>query len=290
MTRPRGFIEAWNPRANTEEVLQQVEAILEQYQEYLPMTARQIFYRLVGAYDYPKTERDYKRLCENLQKARRSRRISMDAIRDDGLNPINQSGWDTPASFLGAIKTMARDFRLDRQEGQDSRLVVICEAAGMAPQLATVAKPYCIDVIGSGGFDSLTSKYTLARQAASCGRLTVLHVGDHDPSGVHIAKNLQEDVGAFATRLGGEFEVVRVAVLPEHIERYSLVTAPPKKTDNRSFEGETVQAEALDPSEIATLLDDAIQTRFDFDAYSNILLREEDARGALNEALAGVEL
>ena len=41
---------------------------------------------------------------------------------------------------------------LDRTAGQRTRLIVMCEAAGMVPQLASVAGPYGVTVISSGGF------------------------------------------------------------------------------------------------------------------------------------------
>ncbi len=48
-------------------------------------------------------------------------------------------------------------------------------------------------------------------------------------------------------------------MLPEHIARYDLPTAPPKKTDNRRFEGtETVQAKALPLDTLAALVETAI--------------------------------
>lgn len=63
--RPKGYAD-WRPRKKTRLVLEQVEAVLADYREHLPLTIRQVFYRLVGIYGYPKTEADYKRLCEYL--------------------------------------------------------------------------------------------------------------------------------------------------------------------------------------------------------------------------------
>ena len=72
-TRARGFIDDWSPRNKTRALLNQVQAVLDEYADHLPLTNRQIFYRLVGKHDYPKTENAYNNLCEMLQKARRSR-------------------------------------------------------------------------------------------------------------------------------------------------------------------------------------------------------------------------
>ena len=56
-----------------------------------------------------------------------------------------------------------------------------------AAQLARVASEYGVAVTASGGFDSLTSKYDLARSFADEERdIEVLHIGDHDPSGGHM--------------------------------------------------------------------------------------------------------
>lgn len=86
-------------------------------------------------------------------------------------------------------------------------------------------------------------------------RTTVLHLGDHDPSGVHIFRALSEDIRAFADVYGGEVDFQRLAVTPEQIREMSLPTSPVKATDNRSFEGtQTVQCEAIDPPDLAEIV------------------------------------
>jgi hypothetical protein len=83
--RPRGFIERWNPYAKTRVLLDQVKDVLADYADQLPLSIRQIFYRLVGVYQYEKIDRAYQRLIEMLATARRACVISMDDIRDDGF-------------------------------------------------------------------------------------------------------------------------------------------------------------------------------------------------------------
>jgi hypothetical protein len=55
-TRPRGFVE-WKPHAASLALLDQVRGVLSEYAAFLPLTCRQVFYRLVGAHGYDKTER-----------------------------------------------------------------------------------------------------------------------------------------------------------------------------------------------------------------------------------------
>lgn len=74
--RHRGFIEDYQPRASTIALLERVRVVLAVYAEHLPLTIRQIFYRLVGAPGeagaYEKTEQAYERLGEAIGKARRA--------------------------------------------------------------------------------------------------------------------------------------------------------------------------------------------------------------------------
>ena len=58
----------------------------------------------------------------------------------------------------------------------------------MVPQLE-LASPtdYGVPVISGGGFDFLTAKHDFAEEIAAGDRpVTVLHIGDLDPSGAHL--------------------------------------------------------------------------------------------------------
>lgn len=276
--RPRGFITDWRPRADTLALLDQVQAVLDEYAEQLPLTLRQIYYRLVGTQGYEKTERAYDRLGEALNKARRARLIAMDAIRDDGFTSEAPLSFESAEDFLDAAVGWARNLRLDRQRGQKRRLVLWCEASGMVPQLARVAGPFGVEVCSSGGFDSLTDKHRIGALWAGSA-VTVLHIGDHDPSGVHVFSSLAEDIEAFAADYGATVEFVRLAVTPEQAALYGLPSAPPKPTDRRRFDGqETWQAEALDPRTLADIVRAAIEERIDREVCEAVLEEEEEAR------------
>jgi hypothetical protein len=170
-----------------------------------------------------------------------------------------------------------------------------CEAAGMVPQLARVADPFGVSVISGGGFDSLTAKHDLAQEIAKSIRpVRFLHIGDYDPSGVHVFSALDEDVRGFLKRLNPNVRVTpeRVAILPAHIARFSLQTAPRKTTDNRSFQGTdddpnaTVQAEALDPADLAALVEAALRGGWDEAAADRLQEREDAERERLQRWLA----
>jgi hypothetical protein len=265
--------------------VQQVQAVLVEYQDYLPLTIRQVFYRLVGNSGYDKTEQAYSRLCETLNRARRSGVIDFQSIRDDGVSAYRPTAYSGVADFRRSIGYIAEGYRRDRQEGQAVRLWVMCEAGGMAPMLARVADEYGVPVLTSGGFDSVTAKHDLAQEIARADcAAEILHIGDHDPSGVHLFSALAEDVTAFARGLGAyDVQFTRLAVTPEQMADMGLLTAPPKKTDRRAFEGQTTQAEAIPPDVLSQLVRDAITARQCPDVCADMLDIEGAERAGLIE-------
>jgi hypothetical protein len=281
-TRKRGFAD-WRPDASSRALLTQVQAVLAEYSTHLPLTIRQIFYRLVGVHGYAKTERAYKRLCRHLNDARRAQLVPMDDIRDDGGTIYEIEAWEDADAFIDDCVDRAAGFRLDRTVGQPSRLVVVCEAAGMAPQLARVANPYGIKVMSGGGFDSLTDKHNFANEIADEERpVEVLHIGDHDASGLNMYLALLEDTEAFCEDIGGEVTFTRLAVTPAQVQRYRLPTGEPKRKDKRAYGFDwTCQAEALAPDVLAAILKSAITTRLNERAYKRVLSDERKAREEL---------
>jgi len=213
-TRPRGFA-PWSPEKATLVLLDQVRGVLDEYVDHLPLTIRQIFCRLVGAYEYEKSDRAYQRLIEHLNRARRSRNrahnIPMDVIRDDTGIVSEPDHWENAEQFMATIRAMAKGFTLDHSIGQATRLIVICEAGGMVPQLERVAHPFGITVMSGGGFESLTDKHKFAAALSEHKRPTeVVDIGDHDPSGVSKFLAFLEDVEAFARELGGNVTFTRL--------------------------------------------------------------------------------
>ncbi len=250
--------------------------MLETYREHLPLTVRQIFYRLVGVYNYDKTDRGYKRLCDYLGKARRSRMIPFDYIRDDGWNQRSPRCYNDPDHLWRSFKYTAEHYVKDKRINQPYDVYLICEAAGMVPQMARVARPYSVPVMSSGGFDSITVKHDMGMKVKDTGKPTIfLHVGDYDPSGKSIYDSMAADVIAFSNNIAS---FVRVALTPEQIDQYSLPTVPAKKTDRRGNNiTDTCQAEALPPDILADIVNQAILEKYDMSQY------EEDEQAEIEE-------
>lgn len=290
MSRARGLA-SWKPKAKTEALLDMVDEVLIEYVDYLPLTLRQLFYRLVAAHGYDKTEAAYERLGNVMNRARRSCRVPFEAIRDDGLTVRRPFSFDSVQNFWESMGGWAEEFRVDRLRGQPVSVELWVEAQGMLPQLAAAVDDLGVPAFSSGGFDSLTVKFDAASRM--CGLTVptvVLHVGDHDPSGVTIFDSAAGDIAALTADLGITHapRFVRIAVTPEQIRRFSLPSAPPKATDKRrAWEGgETVQAEALPPDVLSAEVRQAVLAHLDVDRIAACIEQERDDRRFLLERIS----
>ncbi len=162
----RGFI-TWRPQAKTRRILSQVGEILIEYEAYLPMSVRQIFYRLVGAYAYAKDEASYNHLSGYLANARRAGFIDPAAIRDDGIIISTPHEWESPENIMWNLKREALNYRCKRMSYQEQDIRIWCEAGGMVPQIAALVDEFGIPVQSSGGNDSVTAKIDAATAIAS---------------------------------------------------------------------------------------------------------------------------
>jgi hypothetical protein len=303
----RGYA-PWRPQAKTQLLLERVLAVLDEYAAYLPLTCRQVFYRLVGAHGSEKTEQAYDRLLYALDRARRAELVPFEALRDDGIVVMRNRWFGEPADFWDDVARQAREFSLHKQVGQRAHVELWCEAAGMMPQLRRVADRYSVEVYSCGGSASLTAVRGIVRRVVKRNVPTILlHVGDFDPDGEAIYGAMTEDAVAFLERdalLPGVHRVdpVRVALTAEQVGHYGLPTAPPKvvktktgaahkgrETINarwRERHGDrTAQAEALPPDVLAGIVSEAIEAHLDLDLVRAHQEAEPGARVQLLRAL-----
>jgi hypothetical protein len=292
----RGYAR-WRPRTEKQAILDHVQELLAKYQAQLPLTVRQLYYLMIGQHGYPKGEQFEAKLYDVVNRARRVDpeeqpvfHIPFDSIRDDGIMGSGSTLAYDADTVLDGWKRAAEYFSRHRQEDQEVRLEVWCEAAGMVPQLRRVASRYSVPALSSGGFNSLTAIRRIVDDAIIDGRDTVvLHLGDADPSGFSIYQNVYEDVAEFLSvdEPGLDFEAKRVAILREHIEEYDLVEDPIKTKDTRSLSWiergfkTKVEIEALPPDVIAKLLEEAIEEHMDLDLIDEIEEREKEDRRRL---------
>jgi hypothetical protein len=133
----------------------------------------------------------------------------------------------------------------------------------------------------AGGFASLTLTWEAARNIAAEARgrpVHVLYVGDYDPAGVLIDREIESELRRHLP--AAEIHFHRLAITAEQIALMGLPTKPAKAGDRRGgFAGGTVEAEAMPASVLRGLLSDAIEVFVDPRQLAVLEAAEESERG-----------
>jgi hypothetical protein len=226
------------------------------------MTVRQVFYRLVSLGTIAKTENEYKHTVTRLlTEMRRAGQVPFGWIAD------NTRWMRKPRTYSGLeemLRRTAETYRRDVWHEQPAYLEVWLEKDALAGVLYEETEMWDVPLMVTRGYSSLSYLYEAAAAIMRHGKPAYLYYfGDYDPSGVDIARTVERGLREFAPQAEIHFE--RVAVTPEQITLWHLPTRPTKKTDSRSqsFEGESVEVDAIAPRTLRDLVREQITRHID---------------------------
>jgi hypothetical protein len=255
-------------------------ALYELISAEAPMTVRQVFYRAVAAGLVAKTEMEYKAtVCRLLTEMRRAGDLPFGWLADNTRWMRKPATYRSMDSFLASV---ARHYRRDLWDAQDAYVEVWLEKDALAGVLFEVTRRWDVPLMVTRGYPSLTFLHSAAEAIEDEGKPTFLYYfGDWDPSGVDIPRKVENDLRAFAPDADIYFE--RRAVNPDQVAAWTLPTRPTKTTDtrSRSFEGESVEVDAIPPTTLRRLVEECVLGHVDQDALDVTLRVEQEERAVL---------
>jgi hypothetical protein len=130
--------------------------------------------------------------------------------------------------------------------------------------------------------------WTAARrleEMVECGKeINIIHLGDHDPSGMDMSRDIVERLRTFGVNVAFD----RIALNYDQIETYNPPPNPAKLSDSRAagyihrFGYSSWELDALEPSVLDALIKDSITPFIDDDLWTEVLDRESDGLEVLN--------
>lgn len=276
-------------KADTRAMIETANAIIEEYQAAgYSLTLRQIYYQHVARGLIENTERSYKRLGSIINKARLAGLIDWTAIEDRTRFVRSLNHWSSPADI---IKTAADQFRLDKWGGQETRVEVWVEKDALISIVETVCNDFDIAFMSCRGYVSQSEMWAAARRlggyhVGGFGRLVLVHLGDHDPSGIDMTRDIQDRLDMFDAGV----TVERVALNMDQIEKFKPPPNPAKMTDSRfsgylaKYGDESWELDALDPASLSKIIYDAVEPYLDRDKWNAV----EEVEGIQRSDLVGV--
>jgi hypothetical protein len=282
-SRPIGYA-PWSPRGETLEAIDRIRSVLDDHLDYWPITPRQVLYRLMGRGEAAKADAD--KIGEYLNRGRRAGLIPWDAIGDGRTESKAPVVCSDPEAFFAEMRQSASVYRLDRQEGQDTYIEMVVEAAGAVEQVFRTTAEYGVPVLSGSGFVSITAlRGMVLRAEVRAVSTTVLVAGDFDPAGRDIRDRVAADVAAFAEGHHVEISVETIALTEDQIDELELIRAPMPKAKQDKYpwwpHTWTVELEALSPDQLGVIIADAIENLTDADTRQAVIDREATERAEL---------
>ena len=263
------------------------QAILDVISEDPPMTVRQVFYQLVARGVIEKTEAQYQQTVIRLMTDMRiADELPFEWVIDESRRRrITQ----TFESISNALEHTTKFYRRSALEAADDYLEIWCEKDALSGLLWEVTSDYDVPLMVSRGMPSLTFLHGTAQEIAHAeesGKSTYIYqFGDWDPSGVLIPKSIEARLEQMCEELGCEPPYVeRVALTKAHITKFNLPTRPTKRDGNRhanSFEGESVELDALPPRILREMVREVIERHISPRMLTGIRAAEESERELL---------
>jgi hypothetical protein len=251
----------------------------------LVLTLRQLYYQFVANDLIENSQKSYDRLGTVVNNARLAGLMDWDAIEDRGRNLNRNSHWENEADI---VDTCARSFAIDKWEGQDYRVEVWVEKQALEAVVGQAAEPLDCAFFACKGYTSQSEMWRAAQrfeQYVDAGqRPVVIHLGDHDPSGVDMTRDISDRLNDL---FGVEVIVERIALNTDQVRHYRPPPNPAKLTDSRAQEyianygHSSWELDALDPATLNGLIRSAIENFLDEDLFAEKVAAQEQMRKQL---------
>lgn len=264
-------------------------AIIAEYQaQGFDLTLRQLYYQCVSRDLIRNNEREYKKLGSIINDARLAGLVDWDAITDRTRALKSVSHWDSPREIM---RSAAQSFRIDKWQKQPVRVETWIEKDALVGVISGVCNELDVPYFSCRGYTSQSEMWSagmrLAGYVAAGQDILILHLGDHDPSGRDMTRDITDRLSLFTYM---DVTVDRLALNMDQIEEYSPPPNPAKVTDARAaayiaeFGDESWELDALEPSVIADLIRTAVVATRDDELWDEAVQVEETHRTQLEMA------
>lgn len=268
------------------ELIQRVNSIINEYQaQGYELTLRQVYYQLVARGIIPNNERSYKKLGNLINDGRLAGLIDWYAIVDRTRDLRRNSHWETPSDV---IDSACYSYMLDRWVNQPNYVEVWVEKDALIGIVSQACRDLDVPHFSCRGYTSQSEMWAAAQRFIRQdwrGSRTIIHLGDHDPSGIDMSRDIQERLDLF----GADVKVKRVALTMDQIEEFNPPPNPTKLSDARSngyirrYGRECWELDALEPKVITKLIKDEVCELIDFNLFTAISEREEQDKANIQE-------
>ena len=265
-------------RPERQSMIDAVNGILQDYHSQgYRLTLRQLYYQLVAQGTVPNSIKEYSKLSQTCVIGRMNGLIDWDMIEDRIRVPYLEYYSDSPQE---AIEDALRQYKRDRQEGQSRHIEIWTEKDAVSNILKRVSEKFHVRLMINRGYSSCSAMYETYRRFswAAQDKQIILYVGDHDPSGLDMLRDIRERLDVFGAY---DFQLIPVALTMPQIKKYKPPPNPTKISDPRAgwyidqFGNTSWELDALSPKVLEAVVRTALLRHLDVSQY-NFMIDQED--------------
>lgn len=246
------------------------------------LTVRQLFYQFVARGLLPNSEKSYNKVKSFVSDGRMAGLIDWEAIKDRTRYVRELAHWASPRSIIAAC---ARQYRTDKWNTQTFRPECWIEKDALVGVIEPVCEDLDVACFSCRGYASQSSMFEASERLKdyvySGQTPVILHLGDHDPSGLDMTRDIRERLALF---MGEDIEVRRIALTMAQVRQFNPPPNPAKVTDARAKEYKLLhgphswELDALDPATLSQLIRDEVGALRDDVLWDEAVEMEQEGR------------
>jgi len=248
------------------ELIKEIDGIVTDYQRQgYEITLRQLYYQLVAKNIIRNKQSEYKQVGKITGEARKAGLLDWDIIVDRTRCISKFDHWRDPGEI---IRYYSHLYHIDTRIDQPTYIEIWSEKDALASVLEPICDKHDVPMFICRGYSSITAKYQASKRLLRYEdrNPTVIYLGDHDPSGLDMPRELRESFDMYGCFF---VEIKRIALTMTQIEEYSLPPNPTKSTDSRAAKyfaehgNQSWELDALHPDVLSKLVDGEIDALTD---------------------------
>ena len=263
-------------------LIEQVNSVVNDYDEQgYSLTLRQLYYQLVSENVIENSLKSYNNLGVLLNNGRLAGYVDWNAIEDRTRFIRALQHWSSPKARLISA---ASSHNIDLWQEQECYVEVWVEKDALIEIVETTADNFDVPCFSCRGYVSQSEMWEASLRfidkTDEGKKCILLHLGDHDPSGIDMSRDIQERLNMFYA----DVKLQRIALNMPQIEQYNPPPNPAKITDSRAKDyikkhgTSSCELDALPPRVLTELINEHILKYLDMDLFKEAQKRQEQER------------
>lgn len=297
-----------NYRDQAQGMIAKANAIIHEYMDQgLTITLRQLYYQFVaqdllpGSWADKRTgstnnERSYKNLGSMITKARMSGHLPWNGMEDRTRRSNNFNSWETPAEIIAET---ARSFTTPKWKNMPVQPEVWVEKDALSGIIEIPAQRFQVPWMAARGYlskDAMwrTAQRIIKRYEENRQNTVIIYLGDHDPSGLDMVRDIEEQLSVFLGESDARVGVDPIALTMQQILEHNPPPNPTKATDSRAstyiarYGNDSWELDALNPTYLVELIRDSIRQYMPDDVWKERIGQDKQGKELLR--MAAIEL